>query len=326
MTKLLKVLPLALLVSGAVQAATDNPWYVGARVGGTSFSSLDGVIENVDAEKDDWGGGAFIGYNFTPWFALEGGYTYLGQLDFANDGYEVQALDLVGKFTYEVSKEFDIYAKLGAAGFDVDNGVINEDDTGVSGTAGVGLEYYFSNNLSARLEYQYYNQVGDTQIPGETDVHFYGVGLVYHWGAPAPLPVVEPKPEPVVEPEPVPQIVKVPSVGAILPFAFDSDALSQADIEMLQPVAQQLVNYPQTSLYVVGHSDSRGREAYNQKLSEERAQAVAGYVSNQFGIDKSRIVVQGKGELEPVAPNDTEEGRAKNRRVEVFVPGFEVEQ
>ncbi|MGF1684012.1 OmpA family protein [Photobacterium minamisatsumaniensis] len=319
-----KLLPLAILISGTVQAATENPWYVGARVGGTSFDSVDGALKGQNLDKDDWGGGVFIGYNVNSWFGLEGGYTYLGQADYSNDGFEVQGLDFVGKFTYEVSNSFDLFAKAGGFIFDADNGVNNQDESGVSATAGVGAEYYFSDNLSTRLEYQYYNQVGDTGTnkPGESDVHFYGLSLVYHWGAPAPVAIIEPEPEQM--PEPVPEVVKVAAVSAMLPFAFDSDALTQADIDLLQPVAQQLVDYPETQLYVVGHTDARGSEEYNQTLSEERAAVVAGYVGSHFGIDSSRIVAQGKGELEPIAPNDTEQGRAKNRRVEVFVPGFEM--
>ncbi|KLV10291.1 MULTISPECIES: outer membrane beta-barrel protein [Photobacterium] len=320
MAKILKLLPLAILISGTVSAATDNPWYVGARVGGTTFDNQDGVLSGQDLDKNDWGGGAFLGYNFNKWFGVEVGYTYLGQADYLNDGFEVQGMDFVGKFTYEVSKSFDLYLKAGGYWFDADNGVVNESDTGVSGTAGVGAEYFFNNDLSARLEYQYYNQIGDKPSPGESDVHFYGVSLVYHWGAPAPAPVVEPEPMP----EPVPQVVRVDAVSATLPFAFDSKALSPDDIQKLQPVAQQLVDYPDTKLYVVGHTDSRGSLEYNQKLSEERAKEVAGYVGQHFGISPSRVVVKGSGELEPVASNDTDEGRAQNRRVEVYVPGFEM--
>ncbi|MCQ1059242.1 outer membrane beta-barrel protein [Photobacterium sp. DNB23_23_1] len=324
MNKVFKVLPLALLISGAVHAATDNPWYVGARVGGTTFDNLDGVIKGQNADKDDWGGGVFVGYNFNSWFGLEGGYTYLGQADYGSDGFEVQGIDLVGKFTYEMTESFDLYGKLGGFVAFVDNDNVNDDNNNLAGTAGVGVEYFFNNDLSARAEYQYYNQVGKTESPGQSDVHFYGLSLVYHWGAPAPVPVIEPEPEPM--PEPVPEVVKVEAVGAALPFAFDSDDLTQEDIDLLQPVAQQLVKYPDTQLYVVGHTDSRGTLEYNQKLSEERAAVVAGYVGQYFGIDKNRIVAQGRGELEPVASNDTDEGRAQNRRVEVFVPGFEMNQ
>lgn len=120
-------------------------------------------------------------------------------------------------------------------------------------------------------------------------------------------------------------MVQVEPITVALPFAFDSDTLSQQDIDQLQPIAQRLVNYPETELFVIGHTDSRGAEAYNQNLSEERAAVVAGYLATHFGIEPSRIQAQGRGELEPVAANDTEDGRGQNRRVEVFTPGFEME-
>ncbi|WP_299012949.1 OmpA family protein [uncultured Photobacterium sp.] len=333
MTKLYKFLSLALLVSGVTQAATDNPWYVGARIGGTNFDSFDGALDGRESafERDDWGGGAFIGYNYNSWFGVEGGYTYLGQADFkqGNSGFEVQGLDLVGKFTWSATSDIDIFGKAGGYFFDVDNGVNNEDESGISGTVGVGAEYFFNEDLSARVEYQYYNQVGDND-PGESDVHFYGLSLVYHWGAqptvaiePAPEPVAEPAPEP--EPVPVePEVIEIEALSLALPFAFDSNALSQADIDRLKPIGDRLVEYPGLKLYVIGHTDSRGSEEYNQKLSEERAAMVASYLGTHFGVEKDRVIVQGRGETDPVAPNDSEDGRAQNRRVQVYTPGFEL--
>ena len=77
----LVVLPLALLVSGAVNAATENPFYVGARAGGVHYADFDAKTGNVHTnpsqeasiDKDDFAGGIFMGYNVTPWFAIETG-------------------------------------------------------------------------------------------------------------------------------------------------------------------------------------------------------------------------------------------------------------
>ena len=69
---------------------------------------------------------------------------------------------------------------------------------------------------------------------------------------------------------------------------------------------------------VIGHTDNKGSETYNQKLSVRRAQAVKDYMVSE-GIDAGIVDVIGKGESEPVASNDTDEGRAKNRRVEIRV-------
>jgi len=73
-------------------------------------------------------------------------------------------------------------------------------------------------------------------------------------------------------------------------------------------------------IIAVGHTDSVGSDAYNQKLSLRRSQAVKAYLISK-GIDKTRIYTEGKGEKQPVADNKTKEGRAKNRRVEIEVVG-----
>ena len=73
-------------------------------------------------------------------------------------------------------------------------------------------------------------------------------------------------------------------------------------------------------IIAVGHTDSVGTDAYNQKLSVRRAESVKAYLVSK-GIEKNRIYTEGKGEKQPVADNKTKEGRAKNRRVEIEVVG-----
>ncbi|MFM8637193.1 MAG: OmpA family protein, partial [Betaproteobacteria bacterium] len=73
-------------------------------------------------------------------------------------------------------------------------------------------------------------------------------------------------------------------------------------------------------IIAVGHTDSVGADAYNQKLSVRRAEAIKAYLVSK-GIEKNRIYTEGKGEKQPVADNKTAEGRAKNRRVEIEVVG-----
>lgn len=86
----------------------------------------------------------------------------------------------------------------------------------------------------------------------------------------------------------------------------------------LDQVAQSLNQYPNSLIDVYGHTDSTGSDAYNQTLSENRARTVAGYLTAQ-GVAAARIRSQGFGETTPVASNDTEDGRAKNRRVEIKI-------
>ena len=73
-------------------------------------------------------------------------------------------------------------------------------------------------------------------------------------------------------------------------------------------------------IIAVGHTDSRGGDAYNQKLSVRRSEAVKAYLVSK-GMEKNRVYTEGKGEKQPVADNKTKEGMAKNRRVEIEVVG-----
>lgn len=101
-------------------------------------------------------------------------------------------------------------------------------------------------------------------------------------------------------------------------FDFDSARIwSQAE-GTLRQLAGVLNQYPQTKIDVMGHTDGIGSDAYNQTLSEKRAQAVANKLRD-FGVASGRLMVLGYGKTRPIATNDTEAGRAQNRRVEVRI-------
>ena len=99
-------------------------------------------------------------------------------------------------------------------------------------------------------------------------------------------------------------------------FDFDRYDLKPEFRPVLDNLATTLNEYNQTRIEVTGHTDSMGSDAYNQTLSQNRANAVAGYLGGR-GIASSRMIVTGAGESRPIASNDTEEGRAANRRVEI---------
>jgi OOP family OmpA-OmpF porin len=109
---------------------------------------------------------------------------------------------------------------------------------------------------------------------------------------------------------------------------FAADAFFDFNKSTLKPEAQaKLADLVQKTkgvnlevIIAVGHTDSVGGDAYNQRLSINRAEAVKGYLVSQ-GVEKNRVYTEGKGERSPVADNKTAEGRAKNRRVEVEVVG-----
>ena len=101
-------------------------------------------------------------------------------------------------------------------------------------------------------------------------------------------------------------------------FDFNSSALRSASRDSLREMAGVFEKYPNTTIEVAGHTDSIGTAAYNQRLSERRANSVAGYLE-QLGVRSSRIDAIGYGESQPRSTNNTASGRQLNRRVEIHI-------
>ena len=123
---------------------------------------------------------------------------------------------------------------------------------------------------------------------------------------------------PGAEVERVGEGIKVTMKENIVNFAFDSSNLTSAAKTDLDKLAKVLKNNPDTNINIYGHTDSKGSDSYNLALSERRANAVKSYLSSK-GISSSRMIATGMGESNPVATNDTESGRAQNRRVEFAI-------
>ena len=107
-----------------------------------------------------------------------------------------------------------------------------------------------------------------------------------------------------------------------LTFDVNRDAVKSQFVPTLQNVGNVLREYDQTTVDVYGHADSTGTDAYNQDLSERRAMNV-GSILMQGGVIRQRLIAQGYGESRPIADNGTESGRARNRRVEVYISAFQ---
>jgi outer membrane protein OmpA-like peptidoglycan-associated protein len=101
-------------------------------------------------------------------------------------------------------------------------------------------------------------------------------------------------------------------------FAFDSSNIQPQFYGTLANISATLNQYPETHIRIVGHTDSTGTPTYNQGLSERRAYAVSSFLSGQ-GVNSGRIMTQGMGESRPITSNQTQAGRAQNRRVEVRI-------
>jgi outer membrane protein OmpA-like peptidoglycan-associated protein len=151
-----------------------------------------------------------------------------------------------------------------------------------------------------------------------------GMAAAYCWAngteqeTVAMVETVEPTPTPtqVTEPEPAAEPVRV---ELDVKFDFDRAEVKQDSMADIRDLADFMKQYGQTSTVVEGHTDSVGTDAYNQRLSERRANAVRDVLVNQHGLDSSRVDAVGYGESRPVADNSTDEGRAINRRVEAEV-------
>lgn len=140
-------------------------------------------------------------------------------------------------------------------------------------------------------------------------------------------PVAEPAPAPAPEPAPVPAPVKE-KVTITLNVQFDTNKAIVKDKyrDDIKRVADFMKEFPDTTAAIEGHTDNIASETYNQKLSEKRANSVRQYIIDKFGIDGSRLTAAGYGESKPVASNDTEEGRQKNRRVEAVMDAIRIVQ
>ena len=133
--------------------------------------------------------------------------------------------------------------------------------------------------------------------------------------APAPAPAARP-----AAPAPAPAAATKVTYAADTFFDFDKSVLKADGKAKLDDLVGKVKAINLEVIIAVGHTDSVGADAYNQKLSVKRADAVKAYLVTK-GIEKNRVYTEGKGEKQPVADNKTDAGRSKNRRVEIEVVG-----
>ncbi|NHZ40763.1 OmpA family protein [Massilia aquatica] len=292
----------------------------------------------------------YVGKQLNRYFAVEAGFFDLGKFSFdattsqngrlvGEAGFRGVNMDLVGQLP--LSERFSLLGRVGMnyakasthfSGnrlFAVTNP--NPSERKLNAKAGLGLEFKFSEALALRAEVERY-RVNDA-VGNRGDVDLASMSLVYKLGRPAasrPVPVapVEPAapsvtPAPaIVQPAPAAPVAvseKV-SFAAEALFDFDKSVVKPEGKAALDDLLNKLQGMNTEVMVTVGHTDSVGSDAYNQKLSLRRAEAVKAYIVSK-GVDTSRVYTEGKGESQPVADNKTAEGRAKNRRVTVEVVG-----
>ncbi|MDT4855034.1 Outer membrane porin F [compost metagenome] len=205
---------------------------------------------------------------------------------------------------------------------------------------GAGLKYYFSTNLYAKasLDGQYGLEKTDNGHQGEWMAGL-GIGMNFGDGA-KPKPVMPPVSCSDTDGDGVcdnldncpntPANVTVDATGCPIAaeavrveldvkFDFDNSSVKESSYGDIKSLADFMKEYPSSSTVVEGHTDSVGTDAYNQRLSEKRANAVREVLVYRFGVDGNRVSAVGYGESRPVSSNATAEGRSLNRRVEAGV-------
>jgi OOP family OmpA-OmpF porin len=148
---------------------------------------------------------------------------------------------------------------------------------------------------------------------------------------PAPKPAPPPAPKPAPPPAPAPEKPKPPpekpkpvaekvTFAADVLFDFDKAVIKPEGKSKLDDISNKARGVNLEVVIAIGHADSIGSDAYNQRLSVRRSESVKAYLVSK-GIEANRVYTEGKGEKQPVADNKTRDGRAKNRRVEIEVIG-----
>ncbi len=327
-TGLVAVGVLALGFAVAARAADPGP-YLGAKLGA------------VEPTNQNWrafvqtgiGGAPYVGYRFNEIFGVQADLVVTGNNADADPSVTGDSSVLLGG---RVGPRIDIplgnvfgsslnkwnlwgYVQGGAmTGLD---GAIN--NTGGLFTTGAGLDYKIAPHWSAGIwgdwnklytspkPYDLPNHVSDDQGPDNAQFVMAGATVTYNfWEPTPPLP---PPPPPAAAPAPAP---KKKLVLRAVYFDFDKSNIRKDAVPILDEAVATLKAEPNMMVSVEGHTDSRGTDAYNMRLSMRRSESVKAYLV-QHGISASRLSVQGFGESKPVATNETAEGRQQNRRVEL---------
>ncbi|MCE7903799.1 MAG: hypothetical protein DYH20_14465 [Gammaproteobacteria bacterium PRO9] len=345
----MKLLMTALVLgfaAGTALAADDSTgWNAGASA---VFGEYD--FDNNQIDDKSTGFKLFTGYRINKWLGLEGSYHNFGRFKEdlpAPDGdvqVDIDGFSVTGLLFAPLSKDFEAFAKAGWYTFDqqaiVDDTVTSRNSPDGL-TLGAGARAYLSDRFAVRADADWFDI-------DDADLWSINLGIEYLFGKPArPAPVVAavaaPPPPPPPAPPPPPPAPKDSDHDGVMDnndkcpgtpagatvdadgcevqlvlkgvlFSTNSATLTASDQSILDSVAKTLAERTGYTVAVVGHTDNTGSDAYNQSLSQRRADAVRDYLVSQ-GIPAGSLSAVGMGESEPIATNDTADGRAENRRV-----------
>ncbi len=305
--------------------------YVGAGVGASVLEPKSHSSSLTVSDGNDFGYHVALGYDFTTRLSAEIYYANLGEAKIAFLGSDVGAVDYAvfglsgiaylynsrsgfsgraGQAGLSQREGLSLYGRLGVGGVNADSQLDYRVDHRAHLAMGIGAEYGFKNGLAVRGEY----------LALDSDQSYAKISLLKRFGransAPELLtttPVINVAAQPVTPTtKPEPTVTKAfPSIK----FAFDQSDLSPTALAKLSEVLDVLLNSDRKVL-LEGHTDWISTEQYNYDLSLRRAQSVRDYLLSK-GIESDRVKLVGFGESRPLSSNETSEGRAMNRRVDI---------
>lgn len=328
---ILRIVPLTLLWGATAATAMEGP-FIGLDAGYSGPTN-----DNYRAHVKSGGtANPYLGYMFNPYLGLQGQFHATFQTpdnDHRGIRHENQTTTILGgtagpRLVLPLGEYVDVYATGQGGVFSGIHGRVNHAGPGFSVGGGVEINVtpQVAVGVSTRWNHAFESprpkDLGPEQSADERyskDIRWLtaGVGVRYAFNGPveaAPAPAPPPAPRVAQPPPPAPVNRKIVLRG--VQFDFDKSAIRADARAVLDEAAATLKAEGGVAVIVEGHTDSKGSDAYNEKLSHRRADAVRQYLISR-GVASDRIKTEGLGESRPVASNDTADGRAQNRRVEL---------
>ena len=307
----------------AAQAAVPETAYVGVR-GGWAHMDMDTNDWASADDKDAVGYGIYAGYNLTSWAAIEAGYNFFDGFSYIEDqtsseDFRVHGPEAALRLAFPLGPDgSDIYVRGGAmwATYKFDSSTEgNYTAHEIAPFVGAGVQYAVTKNFGVRVGYDYYFNVVDKDGDPDTDIGLLYAGLQFTFGGSEPAPAPAPAPQTVTENF---------TLDASTLFPFDGSSLCEEGVKAVNDVVDSVnaKNIQNAAYDVKGYTDRIGSEAYNQTLSEKRAQAVADQLQ-AAGVAPEQLTVTGMGEADPVSTGC--EGLRGNKLVDCLAPDRRVE-
>lgn len=322
--------------------------FIGAKTG-YPFSTPDNMSKRMIA-------GAFVGVQFTDHWSWDVGYQSHGNVGNSQQSVDIGIVDTAIRYDWHLTQNASLYSKLGAAYWDIsgfDSEQMAIDEKGISPMGEIGFNYRITPHIYFNTGFQHVADVGKKSAYSYNS-NALMLGLSYHFvdgkdngksnsdepmhsfpiqAEPVPKTIIEEKvPEPsmiIVEKKPAPSTVAVvkkpetePESMMQVNVTFNSNssilALDSGTRAELDQFIHMLNKHPDAECVISGHTDSVGDIPYNNWLAERRARSVLQFLKEK-GVNENRLSIRALGEMEPLASNISDEGRAKNRRVELNV-------